>query len=65
MNALVKKFGFEVTRRKGSHVTLIKYKSERKIVTVVPLHKELKPGTLFGILKLAEISKDEFLEVLS
>jgi len=61
---LVKKFGFEVSRRKGSHLTLVKYESGRKIVTVVPLHKELKPGTILGILKLAEISRDEFLNVV-
>ena len=61
---LVKKFGFEVSRQKGSHVTLAKHESGRKIVTVIPLHPELKPGTLLGILKLAEISKDEFLKAL-
>ena len=61
---LVKKFGFEVSRQKGSHVTLVKHESGRKIVTVISLHPELKPGTLLGILKLAEISKDEFLEAL-
>ncbi|MBO8180831.1 MAG: type II toxin-antitoxin system HicA family toxin [Archaeoglobus sp.] len=62
---LVKKFGFEVSRQRGSHVTLVKYESGRKIVTVVPLHKELKPGTVLGILKLAEISRDEFLNAIS
>lgn len=60
---LVKNFGFEVSRQRGSHVTLVKYESGRKIVTVVPLHKELKLGTIMGILKLAEISRDEFLKV--
>ena len=64
IKVLVKKFGFEVSRQKGSHVTLVKYKSGKKVVTVVPLHSELKPGTLLGVLKLAEISKDEFLEAL-
>ncbi len=62
---LVKEFGFEVSRQKGSHVTLVKYESGRKIVTVVPLHKELKPGTILGVLKLAEISRDEFLNAIS
>ena len=61
---LVKKFGFKVSRQKGSHVTLVKHETGRKIVTVVPLHPELKPGTLLGILKLAEISKDNFLKAL-
>ena len=53
-----------MSRQKGSHVTLVKYESGRKIVTVVPLHRELKPGTILGILKLAEISRDEFLNAV-
>jgi len=61
---LVKKFGFKVSRQKGDHVTLVKHEAGRKIVTVVPLHSELKPGTLLGILKLAEISRDDFLKAL-
>jgi len=43
---------------------LRKYVSDRKIVTVVPLHPELKPGTLLGVLELAGISREEFLEAL-
>ena len=61
---LTKHFGFKVSRQKGSHVTLVKFEGRRKIVTVVPLHKELKVGTLLGVLKLAEIDKDEFVEKL-
>jgi predicted RNA binding protein YcfA (HicA-like mRNA interferase family) len=57
-------FGFKVSRQKGSDVTLAKHEAGRKIVTVVPLHSELKPGTLLGILKLAEISRDDFLKAL-
>ena len=64
IKVLVKKFGFEVSRSKGSHVTLVKHSSGRKVVTVVPLHPEIKPGTLLGILKLAEISREEFLMAL-
>ena len=40
---------------------LVKYVEGRKIVTVVPLHPELKPGTLLGVLELARIAKEEFL----
>ena len=61
---LVKKFGFVVSRRRGSHVVLVKYKDGGKIGTVVPLHKELKAGTLMGVLKLVGIEKDEFMEAL-
>ena len=59
---LVRKFGFTVRRRRGSHVVLVKYAGDRKIVTVVPLHPELRPGTLLGVLELAEIDREKFLE---
>lgn len=51
IKVLVKDFGFEVVRHKGSHVVLRRFSAGRKIVTVVPLHKEVKTGTLFGILE--------------
>jgi predicted RNA binding protein YcfA (HicA-like mRNA interferase family) len=59
---LTKKFGFEVSRQKGSHIVLRKFQGNRKIVTVVPNHKEIAVGTLRGILKLAQVSPKEFLE---
>ena len=62
---LVKEFGFKVSRQRGSHVVLKKFESGRKIVKVVPLHDEVKIGTLLGILKLAEIRKDDFLKKIS
>lgn len=51
--------GFIVSRQRGSHVVLIANKNNRKYVTVVPLHKELKRGTLRSIAKLADISLSE------
>jgi len=53
-----------VGRQKGSHVILVKFEREKKIVTVVPLHDELKPGTLLGVLKLADISREDFLKAI-
>jgi len=38
--------------------------SNGKVGTVVPMHKELKIGTLKNVLKLAKISEDEFSEYL-
>ncbi len=58
---LVKKFGFVISRQRGSHIVLVKRVEGRKIVTVVPLHPELKPGTLLGVLELAGITREEFL----
>ncbi len=57
---LCNKFGFTITGRKGSHVRLSKQTKDGKIGTVIPLHKELKPGTLRGALRLAKIPIDEF-----
>ena len=56
---LVKK-GFVVRRQTGSHIVLQK----DRIVFAVPLHKELKKGTLRKILKQSEISIEELVESL-
>ena len=56
VRALVR-LGFEQARQRGSHVVMRK----GSIGTVVPLHKEVKTGTLAGILRQAQISQDEFL----
>lgn len=64
VKVLVSKFGFEISRQRGSHVVLVKHSEGNRIGTVVPLHRELKPGTLMGVLKLAGIGKDEFIKAL-
>ena len=61
---LVDKFDFQVSRQRGSHVVLHKFVKDRKITTIVPLHKEVQVGTIFGILSLAEIKKGDFLKNL-
>ena len=57
---LCNKFGFSVARQTGSHIILRKDMPKGAIGTVVPNHKELKIGTLKGILELAKISEDDF-----
>ena len=57
---LVKEFGFVVSRQKGSHISLSKFASGRKIVTVIPNHRQVARGTLRNALKLAEASEEEF-----
>jgi len=64
VRVLVDGFGFQVSRQTGSHVVLHRFVGGRKVVTVVPMHKEVKVGTLFGILSLAEIRKEDFLKNL-
>ncbi len=59
---LCNKFGFKFIRQTGSHMILKKETMEGKVGTVVPNHKELKLGTLRGVLKLAKIDEDDFAE---
>lgn len=57
---LCNKLGFKAVRQSGSHVILRKETSEGAVGTPVPLHKELKLGTLKGILKLAQVKEEDF-----
>ena len=52
--------GFSVTRQRGSHVVLTKLENGTKHITVVPLHKELKKGTIRSIAKLAGLLPQDF-----
>jgi len=56
--------GFEISGRAGSHDRLSKMTSGGKVGTVVPMHRELKIGTLKGVLKLAKVDEDEFSKYL-
>jgi len=62
IKVLCREFGFYFVSQKGSHVKLRKKLKGREITTVIPLHKELAPGTLKGVLDLAEVDIEEFLK---
>lgn len=53
--------GFAETSQKGSHVKL-KHPDGR--IVIVPLHRELKRGTLGSILRQAEMTMEELLSYL-
>ncbi|MCL4510956.1 MAG: type II toxin-antitoxin system HicA family toxin [Bacteroidetes bacterium] len=52
--------GFRRVRQRGSHVILKKSTPTGDVGCVVPLHKQLKVGTLHGILKLAKVEVEDF-----
>lgn len=56
----LERLGFILLRQKGSHIIL------RRGLTgcVVPNHREIKTGTLSGILKQAGVSTEEFIDTL-
>jgi predicted RNA binding protein YcfA (HicA-like mRNA interferase family) len=57
---LCQDFGFYFVSQKGSHVKLRKKIDHKEITTIVPLHKELAPGTLKGVFKLAQVEEKDF-----
>jgi predicted RNA binding protein YcfA (HicA-like mRNA interferase family) len=60
--AALEKLGWVVVRQRGSHVRL-KHEG-RSTPLVVPLHRELKRGTLAGILRDAEVNRDDLRRLL-
>lgn len=57
---ILERLGFEQIRQRGSHVVL----RRQAVGCVVPLHKELKTGTLVGVIRQAGITQDEFLAAM-
>jgi predicted RNA binding protein YcfA (HicA-like mRNA interferase family) len=53
---ILAKQGFEIRRQTSGHIVVQK----EWRVFAVPLHKELKKGTLMAILKQADITVEEF-----
>jgi predicted RNA binding protein YcfA (HicA-like mRNA interferase family) len=56
----LERLGFQKVRQSGSHVIM---KRDSK-GCVVPMHGEVKIGTLAGVLRQAEVSVEEFIQGL-
>lgn len=54
--------GWSVVGQRGSHVRL--RKPGRRTALVVPLHRELRRGTLAGVLRDAGLAVDELRQLL-
>jgi len=57
---ILKKNGFTVVRRKGSHIIMQKRMPETTITVPVPDHPELKIGTLLGIIRQSKLPRSWF-----
>ena len=56
----LERLGFQKVRQSGSHV-IMKRESRG---CVVPMHGEVKVGTLAGALRQADVSTEEFIQAL-
>ncbi len=54
------RLGFEEARQRGSHLVMRRGENG----CTVPMHPEIKTGTLSGILKQAGVSVEEFIAAL-
>ncbi|CDH43611.1 type II toxin-antitoxin system HicA family toxin [Candidatus Contendibacter odensensis] len=57
----LQRLGFVVVRQQGSHIVLRRGSQG----CVVPNHRELKVGTLAGLLKQGGVSSNEFIHALN
>lgn len=60
MIGALERLGFTQVRQRGSHVVL----RRGSVGCVVPLHKQLKTGTLRGIIRQAQVTQQEFVTAL-
>jgi len=56
----LERLGFLIVRQRGSHIVMRK----GSYGCVVPNHKELKIGTLAGVLKQGNVSPEDFIKAL-
>lgn len=56
----LRKAGFIAIRQRGSHIRLEKFDGEKMIKITVPLHSEMKKGTLTRIIKDAGLTLEGF-----
>ena len=54
------RLGFEKVRQRGSHVVV----KRGSVGCVIPMHSEIKIGTLSGLLRQANVSAEEFIAAL-
>jgi predicted RNA binding protein YcfA (HicA-like mRNA interferase family) len=60
----LRKAGFVVLRKKGSHVSMEKTDSTGHWRTVVPMHREIARGTLHDIPKQAGLTREDLRKLL-
>jgi len=61
---VVKRLGFELDRQSGSHAIYYRKSDKRRIVIPIHAGKDIKPKTLYGIIKDLNLDVDEFKKLL-
>jgi predicted RNA binding protein YcfA (HicA-like mRNA interferase family) len=61
---VLERVGYEVVRQRGSHIRLRDESDPEHLPVTVPDHKNLKPGLLRKIVRDANLTVDEFVDLL-
>lgn len=61
---VAEKLGFVFDRQKGSHAVYLRESDKRRLVILIHKGRDLKPGTLRGLIDDMGLSVDEFVERL-
>ena len=64
MIRVAEKLGFAFDRQKGSHAVYFRSSDKRRLVVAVHKARDLKPGTLRGLIDDMGLSVEEFRERL-
>lgn len=57
---LLEENGFVAVRQKGSHRVMQRKLQNRTVTVPVPMHKDLKPGTLGSIIRQSQLDRSVF-----
>lgn len=58
--ALLQRNGFRQVRQRGSHVSMQRRDEATTITVIVPLHRELRAGTLMSIVRQSRLDRSLF-----
>lgn len=61
---VLERLGYQVVRQKGSHIRLRDESDPEHLPTTVPVHRTIKPGLLRQILRDANLTVEEFVDLL-
>ncbi|MDJ0659240.1 MAG: type II toxin-antitoxin system HicA family toxin [Crocosphaera sp.] len=58
----LEKVGFVIFRQRGSHITMVRENPQCQVT--IPNHKTVAKGTLRAIIRQADLTVDEFIQLL-
>jgi len=61
---VLERLGYQVVRQRGRHIRLRDERDPEHLPVTVPDHRSLKPGLLCQILRDANLTVDEFVDLM-